>query len=180
MFAEIITAGALAAGLAAPAHLAAAEPQSAGSYISTYIADAYQDNFCLTYEGGSDPKDGDFAYMAPCRSTPTQVWLVYRNNDNVGFATPLAEPAPLALGQRGRSSATIIMNYNKGTNYVIQLLGRGGGGHNWIFANEFYGHRWLGIPRGIRAGRTALTHWVGTARGSNFLLRFSSRDWKRD
>jgi hypothetical protein len=174
-------AGACAMAVALPASAgAAARPQTAGSYVSTYIADAYQDTFCLTYEGGGDPKDGDFVYMAPCRSTPTQVWLVYRNNDNVGFVTPLAEPAPLALGQRGRSSATIVIDYNKGTNYVIQLLGRGGDGHLWVLSNEFYAHRWLGVPKGIRGGHTALTHWVSTTRGVNVLLKFSSRQWKAD
>ena len=184
MLKRVIVPAVLAVALAVPATAvqasAAVRPQSNGSYISTYIADAYQDNFCLTYQGGGDPKDGDQVYMAPCQSKPTQVWLVYRNRDNVGFITPLAEQAPLALGQRGRSSATILTDYNKATNYVIQLLGRGGGGHNWILANEFYGHRWLGAPKGMRAGRTYLAHWVATVRGVNVVLKFSGRQWKPD
>jgi hypothetical protein len=180
----ILTAACLAGAAVTPAQAATTprlvHPTSAGSYVSTYITDAYQDNLCLTYQGGNDPKDGDFAYMAPCKTEPTQVWIIYRNNDNVGFATPLAERAPLALGQRGKSSASIIVDYNKSTNYVLQLLYRGGDGHLWVLANELYGHRWLGIPKGIKAGHTAQPHWVTSTRGVNVLLKFSSAHWKAD
>jgi hypothetical protein len=178
--AVMIAAACLAGTTVTSAHAATtAQPASSGSYISTYIADAYQDNYCLTYQGGSDPQDGDFAYMARCETTPTQVWLVYRNNDNVGFATPLAEPTPLALGQRGESSASIIIDYNKGTNYVLQLLYRGGDGHLWVLANTLYGNRWLGTAKAIRTA-TAQPHWVTSTRGVNVLLKFSNAHWKAD
>lgn len=174
---------ALAAGVVPTAHAAVpVRPASNGQYISTYISDARfgvheGHSFCLTYEGGGDPKDGDFVYMAPCETKPTQVWLIYKNNDNVGFATPLAEPTPLALAQRGRSSATIVIDANKGTNYVLKLIPKGRG--QWIFANELYGGRWLGIPQNKKAGRTYLTHWVRTSNGSNVLLQLG-RNWKDD
>jgi hypothetical protein len=169
-----------AVALAATTPAQPARPQSNGSYISTYIAVAYQDNFCLTYEGGGDPKDGDFVYMAPCQTKPTQVWLIYRNKDNVAFATPLAEPTPLVLAQRGRSSATILIDANKGTNYVLQLRYRGGDGHLYLFSNALFGGRDLGAPKHMSAGHTAQTYWAPNARRYNILLKLSNKHWKAD